>query len=174
MKVITKKIELWMNIVHYCIYKADNRLHMLSKKLNPFLLFGEIPAVKRKLEKQGTSLKEVGDKVWTDNRFGFGIIISGGGMILILFLLIWGVLSSFLGLLNIYFLVRPVYIFIYAMISYFACHFLIFHQDRYIEYFKLFDKKSRREKRKYALLSLVFVAGAFALWIFSFRFTPLS
>lgn len=174
MKVIAEKIELWLNIVHYCIYKADYKLHLLSNKLNPFLLLGKIPAVKRKLGEQGTSLKEVGDKVWTDKRFGFGIMISGGGMVLVLFLLIWGVLSSLLGLLKIYFLVKPVYIFVYALISFLACHFLIFHQDRYIEYFKLFDKKTKREKRKYGLLSLAFIAGAFALWIYSFRFTPLS
>ncbi len=46
------KIELWLNIVHYCIYKVDYRLHMLSNKLNPFLLLGKIPAVKKKYEEQ--------------------------------------------------------------------------------------------------------------------------
>lgn len=174
MKAIIKKVEMWLNIVHYCIYKVDYKLHILFNKLNPFLLIGKIPAVKKKFEEQETSLKEVGDRVWTDKRYGFGIMISGGGIIVILFFLIWGFVSSFLGLLKIYFLVKPLYISVYALISYLICHFLVFRQDKYIRYFKQFDKWSTQEKRKYGLLSFAFIVLTCILWIYSFRFTPLS
>lgn len=170
-----KNIELWLNIVHYCIYKADYRLHLLSNKLNPFLLVGKIPAVKRKLEEQGTSLKEVGNKVWTDKRYGFGIMISGGGLVIIVFLMIFSVNEITNGLLNypIKLSWRQLFV-ICSVLSYIICHITVFQKDKYISYFKQFDKKSRQEKRKYGLLSLAFVVGAFALWIYSFRFIPVS
>ncbi|WP_158860700.1 hypothetical protein [Lunatibacter salilacus] len=85
MKVIAEKIELWLNIVHYCIYRAENRRYTFFNKLNPFLLLGKIPAVKRKFEEQGTSHKEVVNKIWMDRRYGFGIMISGGGLVIIFF-----------------------------------------------------------------------------------------
>lgn len=44
------------------------------------MLLGKIPAVKRKFEEQGTSQEEVVNKVWGDKRYGFGIMISGGGL----------------------------------------------------------------------------------------------
>lgn len=80
-----EKIELWLNIMHYCLYKVNYKLHLLSNKLNPFLLLGKIPAVKRKFEEQGTSQEEVVNKIWGDKRYGFGIMISGGGLAIIVF-----------------------------------------------------------------------------------------
>lgn len=165
-----EKLELWLNVVHYCIYKADHKLHMFSNKLSPFVLLGKIPRIKRNLEKQGTTLVDVTNKVWTDKRFGFGIMISGGAIVVCVTFLIWGVLSAFLGFLKIYFLVEPMYVFAYALMSYLICHLLVFRQDKYIEYFKKLDKSSRSEKWKYALSSLLFVVGSVSLWLYSFRF----
>ena len=167
-----EKLELWLNIVHYCFYKVDYKIHLLSNKLNPFLLIGKIPAVKRKFEKQGTSQLEVVNKVWSDKRYGFGIMLSGGFLFAVISVLLWGLVSSLLGFLEIYFLVEPVYVIVYALISYLICHLLVFRQDKYIKYFKKLDKRSRKEKWKYALFSLLFVIGSVALWIYSFRFLP--
>ncbi len=58
--------------------------------------------------------------------------------------------------------------------AYIICHISVFQKDKYISYFKRFDKKSRQKKLKYGLLSLAFVVGTFAFWIYSFRFIPLS
>jgi hypothetical protein len=76
--MMIKKLELWLNIVHYCFYKAEYRRYYWSNKLNPFMLLGKIPAVRRKFEELGTTHKDTVNKVWNDKRFGFGIMISGG------------------------------------------------------------------------------------------------
>lgn len=167
-----KRIELWLNIVHYCYYKLDYRLHLLSNKLNPFLLIGKIPAVKRKFEEQGTSQEEVVNKVWGDKRYGFSIMISGGALVISVFLVILSVSLMINSLME-----YPVSLswqpFAICMgIAYALCHFLVFQKDKYIRYFKKFDKWTKQEKRKYALLSFLFVVGAAALWIYSFRFIP--
>jgi hypothetical protein len=168
-----KNIELWLNILHYCIYKADYRLHLLSNKLNPFLIVGKIPAVKRKLEEQGTSLKELGNNVWTDKRYGFGIMLSGGGLVIIIFLMIFSVNEIMNGLLNYPIKLSWRQLFVScSVLSYIICHITVFQKDKYISYFKQFDKKSKQEKWKYGLVSLAFVVGTVSLWIYSFRFIP--
>ena len=166
------KIELWLNIVHYCFYKAEYRRHMLSNKLNPFVLLGKIPAVKRKFEEQGTTLLDTTNKIWTDKRFGFGIMISGGALAGIITFLFWGFVSTVLGYFDIYFIVKPIYVFGYAILSFILCYYTVFKGDKYIKYFKKLDKRSRSEKWKYALFTFLFVAGSVALWIYSFRFLP--
>ncbi|TJZ63000.1 hypothetical protein FAZ15_01500 [Sphingobacterium olei] len=165
-----EKIEIWLNIFHYCIYKADYKLHMLSNKINPFILIGKIPAVKRKFEEQGTTHLDVANKVWTDKRFGFGIMASGGTLAGIVTFLLWGFTSTFFGYLNVYFLVKPIYVFAYAIFSFILCYCTVFKGDKYVKYFKKLDKRSRKEKWKYALFTLLFVIGSVALWLYSFRF----
>lgn len=168
-----EKLELWLNIVHYCIYKVDYKFHMFSNKLNPFVLLGRIPRIKRNLEEQGTTLVDVTNKVWTDKRYGFGVMISGGAIVVSVTFLFWGLLSTLLGILEIYFLVEPIYVIAYALISYLICHLLVFRKDKYIKYFRKLDKKSRSEKWRYALFTLLFIVGSVALWLYSFRFLPI-
>lgn len=175
MKILANKVELWLNIVHYCIYKADYKLHMLTNKLNPFLLIGEIPIVKRRLQEQGTNLKDIGDKVWTDKQFGFGIMISGGGLVLIVLLTIFSIYMIVNGASNysINLSWRKPFV-IGSLLSYIICHITVFKKDKYICYFKRFDKKSRLEKRRYGIMSLAFVFVALGLWIYSFRYIQIS
>ena len=175
MKVIAKSVELWLNIVHYCIYMADYKLHMLTNKLNPFLVLEKIPMVKRNLNEQGKSLKELGNKVWTDRQLGFGIMISGGGLVLIVLLMMFSISMIVNGAFNysINLSWRQSFV-IGSFLSYIICHITVFQKDKYICYFKRFDKKSRLEKRRYGLFSLAFVFVALGLWIYSFRYIPIS
>ncbi|ELR68095.1 hypothetical protein C900_01155 [Fulvivirga imtechensis AK7] len=145
---------------------------MFSNKINPFVLIGKLPAVKRKFEEQGTTLLDTTNKIWTDKRFGFGIMISGGAIVGFIMFFLWGLISTFLGYLGVYFFVKPIYVFIYVILSYTLCHFTVFKGEKYIKYFKKLDKRSKSEKWKYALLSLLFVVGSVALWLYSFRFLP--
>jgi hypothetical protein len=166
------KIELWLNIVHYCIYRVFYRLHLLSNKLNPFLLLGKIPAVKSKFEEQGATQEEVVNKVWGNRSYGFGVMISGGGLAIILFFMVWTTFLMLNSLLKypVNFLWPPFAIcmgFAYAI-----CHFLVFKNDRYIKHFKKFDKWTSQEKWKYGLLSFTFVVGVVVLWLYSFHFLP--
>ena len=167
-----KEVEFLINVIHYCFYKLDYKLHIFSNKVNPAMLLGKIPAVKRKFAEQGTTHKEVVNKVWTDKRFGFGIMISGGALASIITFLLWGFVSTILGYFDIYFIVKPIYVFGYAILSFILCYYTVFKGDKYIKYFKKLDKRPRSEKRKYALFTLLFVMGSVALWIYSFRFLP--
>lgn len=166
-----KTIEQFLNIIHYCIYKADYKRHLISNRINPFVLIGRIPAVKKKFEEQGTTHLDVVNKLWTDRRFGFSIMISGGGLVIIFFLMIFSVYEIVNGLLNypIKMSWRQPFVICVAL-AYIICHYTVFQKDKYLKYFKKFDKWTRHEKWKYGLLSFAFVVGVVVLWVFSFRF----
>lgn len=165
-------MELFFNIIHYCLYKADSKRHLLSNKINPFVLIGKLPAVKKKFEEQGTSLLGVTNKIWGDKRYGFSIMISGGGLVIALFLLI----LALFDILNSSFLF-PIKssefpFLICALLAYTTCHFTVFKGDKYLRYFKRFEKWSKAEKWKYGLLTFAFVVGSIFFWLYSFRFLP--
>lgn len=167
-------MELFFNIIHYCLYKADSKRHLLSNKLNPFVFIGKIPAVKKKFEEQGTSLLGVTNKVWGDKRYGFSIMISGGALVVSLSFLIWGITTTTASLFDIYFYVKPVHVIVYGVTSYAICHFTVFKGDKYLRYFKRFEKWSKADKWKYSLLTFAFVVGSIFFWLYSFRFLPIT
>lgn len=170
LKDMIEKIEIWLNIVHYCIYKADYKLHMLSNKINPFVLIGKIPAVKRKFEEQGTTHLDVANKVWTDKRFGFGIMISGGALAIIIFFIFWAIFVVLNYFVFGSFKLSLLPFSVCMIVAYSLCHLLVFQKDKYIQYFRQFDKWSNESKRKYGLLTILFVVGSIVVFIYSFKF----
>jgi hypothetical protein len=108
------------------LYKADSKRHLLSNKLNPFVLIGKIPAVKKKLEEQGTSLLGVTKKIWGDRRYGFSIMISGGGLVIAVFLIILAVFDIFNGVLPIPIKSSGLPFLFCILIAYRICHYTVF------------------------------------------------
>ena len=49
-------MDAYLNILHYCFYKAHYRLHLLANKVNPFHLIHCLPFLKRRYEKQGVNI----------------------------------------------------------------------------------------------------------------------
>ena len=95
-------------------------------KLNPFLLIGKIPAVKRKFEEQGTSQVEVVNKVWGDKRYGFGIMLSGGALAIIIFLVILSASLIVKSLLNYPVKLSWLPFALCMALAYGVCHFMVF------------------------------------------------
>lgn len=164
------KFRYLLNAIHYCFYRFDHKLHMLSNKLNPLLLLGKIPMVKKKFIEKGTTHLDVYNKIWTDPRFGFGITIAGSALCVMLFLII---LAVYL-IINkqfpnpIAFSWQP---FGLCMgLSFSICYYLVFRNNNYIVFFKKFERWSKIEKRKYCLLSFIFTLLSLVLFIYSFKF----
>ncbi|MDP3927936.1 MAG: hypothetical protein Q8R57_02850, partial [Bacteroidota bacterium] len=76
------------------------------------------------------------------------------------------------SLFDIYFYVKLVHVIVYGIVSYTICHFTVFKGDKYLWYFRQFEKWSNADKLKYSLLTFAFVAGSIIIWLFSFRFLP--
>lgn len=165
-----KIFELFLNILHYFLYRIDYRLHLLSNRVNPFLLLGRIPAVKKKFEQRGMNQTEVVNKIWGDKRYGFSIVISGGALAIIVFFIVWTIFLMLNNLLKRPFSFSVLPFAVCMSVAYSICHLLVFQKDKYIQYFQQFDKWPNARKWKYFAFSLLFILGSIAFFIYGFRF----
>lgn len=154
-----KKMETYLNVLHYCFYKAHYKSHLFIKRLNPFRLLFKIPVVKRKAEKEGVNLDEAVDQAFGDKNFGMSMMVAGGAL--------WGGMTLFffslLLIINIPMMPR-VYMIICVALSAVICYFFVFKNDKYLGYFDKYEKWSQAEKRKYGWLTVAFVIIIFLLF----------
>lgn len=150
------KIESYLNIVHYCLYKAEYRLHLLFNKINPawllIWLLMKIPFIKRRYEKMGVTRQSISrdnNKTWGDKRFGLSTVAAGG--------FLWGGLALFFFSVLMMFKISistPLIIGC-GVSSGLICYVFVFKQDKYIKYFDRYEKWSKQEKCKYGWLTVV-------------------
>jgi hypothetical protein len=128
--------------------------------------------VEKNFREQGTTLKEFGNKLWTDRRYGFGVMISGAVLTISIFFIIWILFLGANSLMDypLNFTWHPFAICLF--IAYSICHRFVFRNEKYIRYFKKFDRLSHREKRRYGLLSLSFIVVVMVFLILSFGILP--
>lgn len=167
-----KIIEISLNIIHYCMYKAYYRLHSFFNKLNPFMLLGHIPSVRKKFEEQGTTHLEVVNKIWADKRYGFLITISGGCLVVVLFLIIIAIFDILNSIFQYPIRSFEFSFLLCALSAYMICNLTVFKRDQYLIYFTRYGKWTKQQKWKYGFFSVVFVIGSLILFIYSFKFLP--
>jgi len=162
------KIERILNILHYCFYIIDVKLHFLSNKINPFVHLGKIPLVKRRLKKQGyNSITEVTNELWINKEDGWSIITSGG----VLGASIYGILFSFMQIAEeIYGFDLPTKftsLLIFGIPIYIVLEIYIWRKDKYLTYFDEFEKWPRKTKRRNVLLSFGYLVGVVIFFFWS-------
>jgi formate hydrogenlyase subunit 3/multisubunit Na+/H+ antiporter MnhD subunit len=150
------------NAFVFCIYLLDVKLHHLSNKINPALLLGRLPCVKRKYEKKGQNYLDEFNKVFTDKISGLSIIVSlgiAGG-------LIFGILiSSFIivsKVFNFYEYVPVFYFVLFCGISILISYFISWRRNKYLDYFEKFEKWTVKEKRRNVILSFFAIIATIA------------
>jgi len=154
------KIESYLNIVHYYLYKAEYRLHLLSNKVNPFWLLAKISFIKKRHEKMGVDIHQEINKAWGDKRFGLSTVAAGG--------FLWGGLALFFFsvLMMLKVSISTPLIIGCGVGSGLICYAFVFRRDKYIKYFDRYEKWSKQEKQKYGWLtvgSILFVLLSFYL-----------
>lgn len=163
-----KTVEFYLNIVHFCYYKAHYKLHLLANKVNPFRLLAEIPVVKRRLEDKGIKniQKEI-DTAFGDKKNGLSTTVVGGFLFVLLFFFFFGVFGLIRKLFTTEYL-ETIHFIIFGVLSVVICYVFVFKKDKYIKYFDKFEKWNREEKRKYSWLIFAITIIIFVLWILSF------
>ena len=166
------KIERILNILHYCMYILRNKFHLEFNKINPGYLLLKASFVKRKYQERGINPEDVRksiDKTFDDKRFGYSVIVSGGAL--------WSVLSiclfSFFSLFNamIYKSYLPsFYYWIFMGISFLICYFSVFRHDKYLRYFKEYEKWNRRDRYRYCTITLLCLVLTVCLFFGSLLF----
>ena len=153
-------METYLNILHFVFYKAHYKMHLLANKINPFHLIHRLPFQKRRYEKLGIDIYKEIDRSFGDKRFGLSTMAAGGMLL--------GVLSIFFFTLLILFNLinygTMLHVIIVSALSGIICYFFVFKNDKYLKYFKEFEKGSKAERWKYAWITLVSVVALFLLF----------
>lgn len=159
-------MENYLNILHYCFYKAHYKSHLFANKINPFRILAETPFIKKRLEKKGiTNIQNEINKTFGDKNFGLSTTIAGG--------ILWGALTIFffslLIIFNVFIYATMPYIIACVVLSGAICYFFVFRNDKYVEYFDKYEKWTNAEKRKYSWLTLASIVAIFLLFYFGLK-----
>jgi len=164
-----KKIENYLNILHFCFYRFDYKLHLWSNKINPFHLIHKLPFQQRRYKELGVDpIKEI-NKVFGDKAYGFSMMTAGGALIGILFFFFLTVINILLKLLSWNITLSAVHFILCAVLSVALSYFFVFKKDKYLKYFEQFEGWGKVDKSKYAWLTFAFVLLVFCLFILSLK-----
>jgi len=160
-------MECFFNIIHFILYKINYRLFLIFNKINPVRLLYKLPAAKRRFEKKGYDPVELLSQMYRDPEVGVSTIFSGGILIAIMSFILVGIahLICIPLRLDLYSINKIILAVIFFVPSYYISHILVFKDDKYIKYFKEFDKKSKAWKRRWALITLGCTIGS-PIWGF--------
>ncbi len=158
-----------MNILHYSVYRLSYKLHLFANKLNPILLLYKLPFFKQKFKKKGIDdiEKEI-NKAFGNKDGGLSIMVSGGAIIGIVFFLLLSIVILLKRLLSFDFALGINHFIFIAVLSIIPCYFLVFKKDKYLVYFKKYEKWSKSEKVKYGWISFIFIVLVILLFFGSF------
>lgn len=163
-------MERFWNLIYYFAYKGDYKLHLLFNKINPIVLLYKLNLSKRRFAKMGIDnpVKEL-NKSFKNKDTGISSFRAGGLMILLVALFCFGIGFIYIGVLrisrfnsNIFILVLP--------ITLLFNYFLLFKDNKNLEYSKEFEKMDRVDKKKWAWISLLVILSFFFFIIGSFVF----
>jgi hypothetical protein len=163
-------MERFWNIIHYFAYRADYKLRLLCIKISPILngLY-KLPFAKKHFQKIGMDPVEVVKHAFKRPDIGISQIFSGALMAGLTFFILWGAHNIYIAFsLDRMALVNRSHFIVCLVITFVVNGFLLFHHDKYLKYFKEFDKMPRRWKIKWAWISLGVFIGILLFFIGSF------
>ena len=161
-------MERFWNIVHYFVYRGNYKLHLWFNYINLVRWILIIPAVKRFYAKKGINILEEGEKAFKRPDFGISSIWAGGFMYVLVFLIFFGLVIYIFGIIRLDYTLNLFHFFIILSIPFVVNYFLLFKQNKYLIYFKEFEKMPREDKKKWAWISFVVIISILLFFIGSF------
>ena len=163
-------MERFWNLIYYFAYKGDYKLHLLFNKINPIVLLYKLNYSKRRFAKMGVDnpVKEL-NKSFKKVDTGISSFRAGGLMILLVALFCFGMGFIYIGVLRISRFNSNTFIIVLPITLLFN-YFLLFKHNKYLEYFKEFEKMDRSDKKKWAWISLFVILSFFFFIVGSFVF----
>ena len=159
MKFLKSKI----NILYFCLYLIERKMHFAFNKVNVFLLLYKIPFIKKRMKKRYgiENPLEYYNDFFLNKEHGFSQNSVFGAFfgIILGMLLTFCIIANNLFQLNVGF--EPYYIIILGIIAYIISHFLVFKNEIYLDYFEEFESWSPNKKRMNIFLSFIFIIIVF-------------
>jgi amino acid transporter len=145
----------------------------LFSKINPAELLFKLPCLKRAYAKKGLTVDDVRaqlDEVHKRPDWGISSIIAGGIMGGLIVLICFGIANLYSGIIQLPLDLEFYDLIAFVVIALVLNYFLLFRRDKYLDYFKEFDKMPREEKRKWAWISSVVIVCILLFFVGSFVF----
>lgn len=161
-------MENLLNILHYFIYKAYYKSHMLFNKLNPFRQIHRLPFQKRRYKELGIDIDQEVNKAYGDKDGGLSVMVSGGVIVGIIFFLMLSLVILLKRLLKIDLALAIGHFIFIAVLAIIPCYVWVFKNDKYLYYFKKYEAWSWTERMKYGWISLAFILFVIFLFFGSF------
>jgi hypothetical protein len=156
-----------LNVLHYSIYLMHYKIHLFANKLNPFMLIHKIPTIKRRNEKFGIDAENEVNKAFENKEYGLSVMVSGGGIIGIIFLIFMSISNLLLKFLMPELSINNYFWYSLAVIAYIVCYFLIFRKDIYLKYFEEYENWENNKVKKKLWMSFSFIIGVISLFFAS-------
>jgi len=165
-------MERFWNIIHYFTYRADCRLTFyFYKYIGAFKLYN-LPVLKKRFKRKWDIEDPIGYLLNLNNRSDIGLssIFAGilmGSLPMIFFFGLHCFYIAFIEKPKSFEQMLTVFI-IYSGISCLISYIFLFRHDKYMRYFKEFDKMSHKWKIKWAWISLGVILFPFIILALSF------
>lgn len=166
-----KKIENYLNILHFCVFKVNHKFYLLYDKIDPFNFIHKLPFQKKRYEKLGINPIKKFNNIFENKTYGFSVTVAGGLLLGILFLFFWGVVNFLIGAPEGFISLTTPHMLISIFLSVSFSYLFVFKQDKYLIYFKKFELWPKSAKVKYSLISFGFIVAVFCFLILSIRWS---
>jgi len=179
----TRNFVWYWNMIHYCIYSYFFTIRNWIRIGGPVYYWDKIPPLKRYFNKRGVDIERVVRTVTNNTRLEMVSIYAGvvmGGLVIFLIVGIFNC-SQLLFTQSIS---QPIShwisknrfqtgLFLLALIvpSFLLNYFVLFKQNKYLKYFKEFEKIDRTTIKRYYFFSFVIIAILSTFFFISQRFT---
>lgn len=160
-------MEVSLNILHYCIYRAHYNLHLFTNKINPFNLIHMLPFQKRKYEELGIDIHKEINKAFGDKDNGLSIMVAGGVLLAVLFFLPFGIIKILMSAISNGSVLSTEYFIGFGLLSLIVCYLFVFKDDKYLAYFEDFESWTKNESRKYGWISFLFIVAVVLMFFLS-------
>lgn len=152
-------IERIYNIILWRLYSFLRGGTKLLNGINPFTWLLQIPIIKKFYIKRGSSVEQIEaavDHVTNDPVIGINIWFADRFMMLTLFFWLLNFSIPLLNLIRMGLLVPAIWIADVLLV--FLAHWcFVWQKDKYLKYFKKFEKQPQSWKIKWGIISFLFV-----------------
>jgi hypothetical protein len=153
--------KFW-NLIFYNLFRFERNTQTFFNY--PVLLALRNEKVEESYRKRGIEdPKGTVLKALCNPKTGPSSILSGGHMYIIFFLLIYGSINFISGFLKQEFYLEVEHFMLMFFVALGCGYFMLFRNDKYLRYFKKFERMSVAEKHKSAWLTFFVVAS---IWLF--------
>jgi len=169
-------MERIINILFYVTYKARVKLHYFFNKVFFIKSFYNLPFILKYFKKIGVDnpLQKFNNEM-TDRKEA-GIHSPTVTFISSISFIFFSINLCILKIINLEYLFKNKYLALFSMVfpSMLVNLIFIVHNDKYLSYFEKFDKWTKKEKRKYVIITILYYILVIILFFSSIFCKPYS